>query len=53
MNLKDIFSYMRAGDERAFCPSKKKGEERKKEGIVSKVEHEKSFTKIPLEKKVS
>lgn len=34
-----------------FVLQKKRGEERKKEGIVSKVEHEKSFTKIPLEKK--
>lgn len=34
-----------------FVLQKKKGAERKKEGIVSKVEHEKSFTKIPLEKK--
>lgn len=47
MNLRDIFSYMRAGDEWGFCPSKEKIKKQKKkkklkEGIVSKVEHEKS-----------
>lgn len=34
-----------------FVLQKKKGRQ-KKDGIVSKVEHEKSFTKIPLGKKV-